>query len=420
MAPRNKHDGDSRLDGLLRFCLENKLVVALIVLFCGRLGRHGRAVRLGPRRAAARSRSPVDAIPDIGENQQIVFTEWMGRSPQDVEDQITYPLTVSLLGIPGVKTVRSYSMFGFSMIYVIFEEDVDVRLVAHPGPREARTACPPGTLPEGVQPALGPDATALGQIFWYTLEGRDPDGQPGRRLGPGRAADHPGLVRALRPARAPRASARSPRSAASCRSTRSTWTPTPCGRTGVAWTRSSRPCGCRTSTWAPGTIELNRVEYLIRGLGFIKQRRGHREHRRQGQRERADLRQGRGHGRAGARPAAGRAGQGRRRGRRRRGGRPATATTRWQAIKNVKAKIAEIARRVSPSKKTLAPTASRAAQVTDRALLRPHGLIYETLGTLNDGACTRRSWSPSSSSSSWLMHLRSSAPDHRAVCRWPC
>ena len=72
-----------------------------------------------------RSPVPVDAIPDIGENQQIVFTEWIGRSPQDVEDQITYPLTVSLLGIPGVKSIRSYSMFGFSTIYVIFKDDMD-------------------------------------------------------------------------------------------------------------------------------------------------------------------------------------------------------------------------------------------------------------------------------------------------------
>ena len=67
----------------------------------------------------------VDAIPDIGENQQIVFTKWDGRSPQDIEDQITYPLTTSLLGIPGVKTIRSSSMFGFSSIYIIFEEDIE-------------------------------------------------------------------------------------------------------------------------------------------------------------------------------------------------------------------------------------------------------------------------------------------------------
>ncbi len=139
---------------------------------------------------------PVDAIPDIGENQQIVFTEWMGRSPQDVEDQISYPLTVSLLGIPGVKTIRSYSMFGFSTIYIIFKEDVEFYW-SRTRVLEKLNSLPAGTLPEGVQPALGPDATALGQIFWYTLEGRDPDGQPDRRLGAGRAAHHAGLVRPL-------------------------------------------------------------------------------------------------------------------------------------------------------------------------------------------------------------------------------
>ncbi len=120
---------------------------------------------------------PVDAIPDIGENQQIVFSEWMGRSPQDVEDQVTYPLTVSLLGIPGVKTVRSYSFFGFSSIYIIFEEKIDFYW-SRSRVLEKLNSLPAGSLPEGVQPALGPDATALGQIFWYTLEGRDEQGNP--------------------------------------------------------------------------------------------------------------------------------------------------------------------------------------------------------------------------------------------------
>lgn len=118
---------------------------------------------------------PVDAIPDIGENQQIVFTEWMGRSPQDVEDQITYPLTVALLGIPEVKTIRSYSYFGFSSIYVIFKEKPEfywtrTRIL------EKLNSLPVGTLPAEVAPTLGPDATALGQVFWYTLEGRDKEG----------------------------------------------------------------------------------------------------------------------------------------------------------------------------------------------------------------------------------------------------
>lgn len=118
---------------------------------------------------------PVDAIPDIGENQQIVFTEWPGRSPQDIEDQITYPLTSSLLGISGVKSVRSTSMFGFSSIYIIFEEGVEFYW-SRTRVLEKLNSLPAELLPQGVQPTLGPDATALGQVFWYTLEGRDPEG----------------------------------------------------------------------------------------------------------------------------------------------------------------------------------------------------------------------------------------------------
>ncbi|MHC5201804.1 efflux RND transporter permease subunit [Myroides sp. LJL119] len=120
----------------------------------------------------------VDAIPDIGDNQQIVATEWMGRSPKDIQEQITYPLTTSLLGIPGVKTIRSSSMFGMSFIYIIFEEDVEFywsrsRIL------EKLNSLPSGTLPKDVIPTLGPDATALGQIFWYTLQATDPNtGQP--------------------------------------------------------------------------------------------------------------------------------------------------------------------------------------------------------------------------------------------------
>ena len=114
----------SMLDTLIRFCLEQKLIVTMTLLFV-----IGWGVLVAPFDwnigDLPRDPVPVDAIPDIGENQQIVFTEWMGRSPQDMEDQITYPLTVSLLGIPGVRTIRSYSMFGFSSIYVIFEEDVE-------------------------------------------------------------------------------------------------------------------------------------------------------------------------------------------------------------------------------------------------------------------------------------------------------
>ena len=161
---------------ILRFCLTNKLVV---LLFAVMVAGWGMLVAPFDWEVGGLPRYPVavDAIPDIGENQQIIFTEWMGRSPQDVEDQISYPLTAALRGVPGVRTIRSYSFFGFSSIYVIFQEDVEfywsrTRIL------EKLNSLPAGTLPEGVQPALGPDATALGQIFWYTLEGRDPNGTP--------------------------------------------------------------------------------------------------------------------------------------------------------------------------------------------------------------------------------------------------
>ena len=164
------------VDRLIRFCLDNKLVTGL---FLAGVIVWGVVVAPFEWNVGGLPRTPVavDAIPDIGENQQIVFTRWMGRSPQDIEDQITYPLTVSLLGIPGVKTVRSFSMFGFSSIYVIFKENVEFywsrsRIL------EKIASLSPGTLPDEVQPTIGPDATALGQIFWYTLEGRDKDGRP--------------------------------------------------------------------------------------------------------------------------------------------------------------------------------------------------------------------------------------------------
>ena len=159
---------------IIKYLIENKIVaVLLLFLFVG-WGIINAPFNWDfgnlPRYPVA-----VDAIPDIGENQQIVFTKWPGRSPQDIEDQITYPLTTSLLGIPGVKTIRSSSAFGFSSIYIILEEDVEFywsrsRIL------EKLNSLPKGLLPDGVQPSLGPDATGLGQIFWYTLEGRDTEG----------------------------------------------------------------------------------------------------------------------------------------------------------------------------------------------------------------------------------------------------
>lgn len=118
---------------------------------------------------------PVDAIPDLSENQVIVFTDWMGRSPQEIEDQVTYPLSVNLQGLAGVKVVRSSSEFNFSMINVIFDDATDFYFARQRVLERLSLAAT--FLPEGVTPYLAPDATALGQIFWYTLEGdgRDPD-----------------------------------------------------------------------------------------------------------------------------------------------------------------------------------------------------------------------------------------------------
>jgi len=258
----------SLMGRLLLFCLSNKLVVGLVVLFVV-----GWGIIVAPfdweLGGLMRRPVPVDAIPDIGENQQIVFTEWMGRSPQDVEDQISYPLTVSLLGVPGVKTIRSYSFFGFSSIYIIFKENVDFywsrsRIL------EKLNSLPAGTLPEGVQPALGPDATALGQIFWYTLEGRDPDGNPcgGWDLeelrtiqdwyvrygllsadGVSEVASVGGFVREYQVDVDPDA----------------------LRAYGVSFADVYAAVKGSNIDVGAKTIELNRVEYFIRGVGFIKQ-----------------------------------------------------------------------------------------------------------------------------------------------------
>jgi len=164
------------LNKIIKFFLENKLVTVLLltvfIVWGVVTSPFGWETGFLPNDPV-----PVDAIPDIGENQQIVYTEWPGRSPQDIEDQISYPMTTALLGIPGVNTIRSNSIFGVSSIYIIFDEDIEFywsrsRIL------EKLNSLPAGTLPEGVTPSLGPDATALGQVFWYTLEGCDKNGNP--------------------------------------------------------------------------------------------------------------------------------------------------------------------------------------------------------------------------------------------------
>jgi Cu(I)/Ag(I) efflux system membrane protein CusA/SilA len=144
------------VDALVRWCLKNPLFTLLI------------AAAIVAGGYASIISTPVDAIPDIGEKQVIVFADWPGRSPQDVDDQVTYPLTTSLTGTPGVKAIRSMSGFGFGMVFVIFRDEVDYywarsRVLERMNVAQQR-------LPQGVVPVLGPDATALGQVYWYTLE----------------------------------------------------------------------------------------------------------------------------------------------------------------------------------------------------------------------------------------------------------
>jgi len=145
------------INKLIEWCLKNRFVV---LVFTGIVILWG---------IYAINRVPVDAIPDIGENQQIIFVDWPGRDAQTIEDQVTYPLTTRLFGIPGVKTIRASSAFGFSMIYVIFHDWVDFYWSRERILEKLQQA--KEFLPQGVVPVLGPDATGLGQVFWYTVEG---------------------------------------------------------------------------------------------------------------------------------------------------------------------------------------------------------------------------------------------------------
>src|SRR3954471_8658087 len=131
------------------------------------------ALALGVAGTRAMMTMPVDAIPDLSENQVIVFTDWMGRSPQEIEDQVTYPLSVSLQGLAGVKVVRSSSEFNFSMITIIFTDETDYYFARQRV--QEKLAIASTFLPPGVTPYMAPDATALGQIFWYTVEGEGKD-----------------------------------------------------------------------------------------------------------------------------------------------------------------------------------------------------------------------------------------------------
>jgi Cu(I)/Ag(I) efflux system membrane protein CusA/SilA len=155
------------INSIIDIALRNRIFVLLIAAAITVYGLN--AVRT----------TPVDAIPDLSENQVIIFTEWMGRGPQVIEDQVTYPLVSNLQGIPKVKNIRANSMFGMSFVFVIFEDEVDIYWARTRVLERLNYA--QRLLPQGITPTLGPDGTGLGHVFWYTLDA------PGYDLGELRA-----------------------------------------------------------------------------------------------------------------------------------------------------------------------------------------------------------------------------------------
>lgn len=149
------------VERLISFSLRNRFIVLMVA-----------AILLGWG-IYETMHNPVDAIPDLSENQVIVFTEWMGRSPQVIEDQITYPLVSNLQGIPKIKNIRGASMFGMSFVYLVFEDNVDVYWARTRVAERLNFA--QKLLPDGISPTLGPDGTGVGHIFWYTLDAKGYD-----------------------------------------------------------------------------------------------------------------------------------------------------------------------------------------------------------------------------------------------------
>ena len=237
---------NSLLARLERFFLTRKLVVALMLVG---LVAWGLAVAPFAWEFTwlPRDPVPVDAIPDLGDNQQIVFSEWPGRSPQDVEDQVTYPLTTALLGVPGVETIRSSSMFGFSSIYVIFAEEVDFYW------SRSRILEKLNSLPASLCPRASSRPWGRTQRPWGRYSGTRWKAATNRARPPAAgictscAAFRTG--RCAMPCWLPTASARWLPWAASCRNTKSTSTRTRCAPMGCGSTRFSARCACPTGTW---------------------------------------------------------------------------------------------------------------------------------------------------------------------------
>ena len=165
------------INRIIEICMQNRLLVLVAFVFLTMAGWW------------ALNHTPIDAIPDIGENQVIVFADWPGRSPRDIEDQVIYPLSIAMLGIPDVKDVRSTSMFSFGYINIIFKENVDFYWARTRVLERMNLA--QKDMPEGVVPVLGPDATGIGQVFWYTVENGYycPDHPTKRYDGPGKCSE---------------------------------------------------------------------------------------------------------------------------------------------------------------------------------------------------------------------------------------
>ena len=148
---------------LIEFSVKNRILVVIVFLFIALIS------------VFSFNRASIDIIPDIGDNQQIIFTEWPGRSPKDVEEQVTYPLSASIQGISGVEDIRGMSAFGFSVLYVIFKDDIDFYWSRS---RILEKLSFVSGLPDGVNPKLGPDSTGLGQVYWYVLENKKDSVKP--------------------------------------------------------------------------------------------------------------------------------------------------------------------------------------------------------------------------------------------------
>lgn len=253
---------------LIRYFLENRFITAalIVIIICAGIYVSPFNWSLG---SLPRNPVSVDAIPDVGDNQQIIYTEWMGRSPKDIQEQITYPLTTQLLGIAGVRTIRSTSMFGMSFIYIIFDDKTDFYF-SRSRILEKLNSLPQGTLPEGVQPTLGPDATALGQIFWYTLEGRD------KKTGEPLGGWSPEELRTIEDyyVKYSLCSAQGVSEVASVGGYQKEYqvdiSPQKMLAYNINMLQIMQAVKNSNLDIGAGTIEINKVEYLIRGIGYIK------------------------------------------------------------------------------------------------------------------------------------------------------